>query len=351
MSIYKSPKGEYGVRWREGGKHRSRLIGTRADAQAFEAERRRAKRLGTELAASEMRFESFVPMFWRGHHPTISASTKEIREAYIENRILPRWAGYRLSEITPPKVREWQLEMIEQGIGNATQTKLLSILSLIFNEAILLGKATINPVDAIKRPPQQPVHQPDPFSPERVEGIRAVFLAEGRIAEATFTSVAAYAGARPPHEILGLTRADIGESAIVFRTTKKASTAARSTRLLSPLAEDLRDYQRHTGIAVGRLFDWTPGHYRGYRERLQKDFDLPRVYDLRHAFVTLLLQEGRGFTYIAKQLGHKPATCAETYTHLDHLADEEIDAEDAIRDARNAVREGTIGLQMTKEAG
>lgn len=338
MSIYKSKSGEWGVRWREGGQHRSRLIGTRADAKAVDAEIKRRRRLrGFESVASDMAFEEFVPIFWRGHLPTIEATTAERRQEYLEKRILPKWGRYKLLEITPPKVREWQVEMIEAGVGNPTQTKLLSILSLIFNEAILLGKVEINPVSAIKRPSQRPTHRPDPFPPSRVEEIRNVFLSEGKLAEATFTVIAAYAGARPPHEILGLTRADVGVKALVLRPQKGNAIEPRAVALLAPLAEDIEVWLQHTGIAVGKLFDWTPGRYRGYRERLQREFGLSRVYDLRHAFVTLLLQEGRSIEgYIAGQLGHHPSTCIDTYTHLKHLGDKQISAEDAIREARAA---------------
>ncbi len=338
MSLHRNSKGEWLVRWRQGNVNKSKLIGPKHLAERFEAKMKEQKRIGglDLLSEGEMRFEEFVPIFWEGHYRSLSASTKETRSNYIEKRLLPRWAGYRLREITPPRVREWQIEMIADHVGAATQSKLLSILSLIFNEAELQGKVPVgaNPVAPIKRPSQKPQHRPDAFPPERVEEIRKVFIEEGDLAAATFTSVAAYAGARPPHEILAITRADVSDTAIILRPDKGNATEPRSTRLLEPLRDDLRAFQRESEVAVGRLFNWSPGRYRSYRERLQDDFDLPRVYDLRHAFVTLLLQEGRNFTYVARQLGHNPATCISTYTHLEHLSDAEVDAEDAIWLAR-----------------
>ena len=61
-----------------------------------------------------------------------------------------------------------------------------------------------------------------------------------------------------------------------------------------------------------------------------------RPYDLRHAFVSLLLAEGRSVLDIAAQAGHAPSLSFDTYGHL--LADldgtESRSAEDVIWRAR-----------------
>ena len=43
---------------------------------------------------------------------------------------------------------------------------------------------------------------------------------------------------------------------------------------------------------------------------------VPRPYDLRHSFASLLLAEGRQPVYVAKQLGHSLAVLLSTYAHL-----------------------------------
>jgi len=61
-------------------------------------------------------------------------------------------------------------------------------------------------------------------------------------------------------------------------------------------------------------------------------------YDLRHAFVSLLLAEGRGVLDVAAQAGHAPSLSFDTYGHL--MADldggEKRPAEDLIWKAREA---------------
>jgi hypothetical protein len=58
--------------------------------------------------------------------------------------------------------------------------------------------------------------------------------------DATLVSVLAYAGPRPESEALPLTFDQIGRRTITFRATKSGAVVERETRLLEPLARDLR---------------------------------------------------------------------------------------------------------------
>ena len=74
-----------------------------------------------------------------------------------------------------------------------------------------------------------------------------------------------------------------------------------------------------------------------WRDALEAVGLAPTVpYVLRHSFASLLAHEGRSLVYIARQLGHSVAVCADTYQHvIDELEDApRIGAEDAIRQAR-----------------
>lgn len=63
---------------------------------------------------------------------------------------------------------------------------------------------------------------------------------------------------------------------------------------------------------------------------------VPRPYDLRHSFASLLLAEGRTVHYVAAQLGHSPALTLSTYGHLiaEYADAGSIDAEQEIATAR-----------------
>ena len=61
-----------------------------------------------------------------------------------------------------------------------------------------------------------------------------------------------------------------------------------------------------------------------------------RPYDLRHSFVSLLIQEGVSIVEVARQAGHSPQECLRTYAHVFEEFDpaERLPAEEAIRAAR-----------------
>jgi integrase len=66
---------------------------------------------------------------------------------------------------------------------------------------------------------------------------------------------------------------------------------------------------------------------------------LPRPYDLRHSFASLLLAEGKQPIWCAEQRGHTLAVFLSTYAHLiDEFEDRErIDADSEITMARREV--------------
>ena len=63
-----------------------------------------------------------------------------------------------------------------------------------------------------------------------------------------------------------------------------------------------------------------------------------RPYDLRHAYVSLMIQAGHTVVEVARWEGHSPAVCLSTYAHLFDTVAERIDPDLAIREARYGVR-------------
>ena len=67
-----------------------------------------------------------------------------------------------------------------------------------------------------------------------------------------------------------------------------------------------------------------------------------RPYDLRHAFASLLIHEGRlSVVEIAAQLGHNPTVCLDTYAHVmaEERDGEHVSAEEQIVLARGRQEE------------
>lgn len=336
----------WSVRWREGTKNRRRTFNRadgfkEKDAENFLLETRRRKRLGgIELGASEMRFEDFVEnVWWTPHSANLKPATEESYRRMLDKYLLPVFGNARLCDISVEAVEEFRAAMTERKVGEPTQAKVLTVLSAVFSKALRSRRVSANPVILAEGKPvayRQRIVQP--FPPERVEGIRAAFLSEGRIEDAAFVSALAYSGPRPG-EAMALTWADVDKKQIIYNASKVrgVGTKQRATRLLAPLADDLEAWHKESGVLVGRVFDWSPTKYHNWRRRhFQRVTDLSRPYDLRHAFVTLLLGEGRELTYVARQLGDLVSTMERWYVHLAHLGDTQLDASEAILRARRS---------------
>ena len=127
----------------------------------------------------------------------------------------------------------------------------------------------------------------------------------------------------------------------------------RAVRLLAPLAQDLREYRLAIGRPPSRPLSWSTTHGKAWDKTAWQTWrvdrwapacravgldPVPRPYDLRHSFASLLLAEGRQPLYVANQLGHSLAVLLSTYAHLiDEYAERQpIDAEAEIAKARKA---------------
>jgi integrase len=187
--------------------------------------------------------------------------------------------------------------------------------------------------------------QPDPRS------------AQTRQRDATLVALLAYSGLRPG-EAAALRWADVGERTILVQRATEADGAikatkgrkSRSVRLLAPLVADLREWRMAAGRPPARALvfprpdgaawtgeDWSNWRSRSWRtacERAGQD-PVPRPYDLRHSFASLLLAEGRTVHYVAGQLGHSPVLTLTTYGHVmaEYADAGRIDAEAEIAQA------------------
>jgi hypothetical protein len=123
-------------------------------------------------------------------------------------------------------------------------------------------------------------------------------------------------------------------------------TAAAGPRRLAASARELRPAA--LPVDGGRLLarvglaQLAQGVYRPVAEAV--GLSGARPYDLRHAFASLLIHEGRlSVVEIAAQLGHNPTVCLDTYAHVmaEPSGGETLGAEEQIAMARRRLERGS----------
>jgi integrase len=349
------------VRWRdERGRNRSKVLGRKRDAVAFDAEVRRLKRtrqLG-QLDAGKQTLAAFAQEWWQIHAlPNLAPATLKNYATLLDAHIVPRLGDLALHDLTAEQIQRFRVELETGGTGPASTRKTLALLQGILQRACEWGRLPTNPAVGVRKPPMRSGRAVTPLSPATLEHIRRHLLEHGRPRDATLVSVLAYAGLRPG-EALALSWQHIRERTILvdgalsvgeIGATKTART--RTVALLPPLARDLAEWRLLNGRPADRelIFPgvegqpWTPTAYRNWRRRIYAPVaeacgvEHPRPYDLRHSFVSLLIQQGMSVVEVARQAGHSPTMTLTTYAHVfDELApDDRIPAEEQIRRARD----------------
>ena len=362
MSVEKRTNGDgsrsWRVRWREGDRNRARTFRTRRDAELFEADLVRRRRLGTlaTLDAGQMTLDRFVADTWAPQRAAdLKPATRAFYAAIYRAHIAPTLATVPLREISPQRVAAWQADRVKAGGGRRAIRQALTLLGGILGYAVELEHLQVNAARAVR-----PVRAARPktgraLSAREVEALRSGLDEPWTV----LVAILAYAGMRPG-EALALRWGDIGEASIrveravsltggVVQGTK--TEAVRSVRLLAPLAADLAAWRLRCGRPAKTALviphpagAWSKDRWDGWRRRSfnpardAADIGELRPYDLRHTFASLLLAEGRAIHYVAEQLGHSAQMTLRTYGHVitDYRDREAIDAEAEIRAARGA---------------
>lgn len=363
MSVRKVGPKAYEVRWREGGREsrsRSRTFTRKSDADRFNDEVKRRKRMGTlaDLDAGTESLNEFVKTWARVRSQRLAASTLRRYAEVYDTHVEPRLGDHQLREITPDVIGDFAADLDAAGVGKPTIRKALYILSSVLKLAVVRRRVPMNPVQFVEKPHQQS-RRVRPLAPIVVEAICSLLGPRDRM----LVRVLAYGGSRP-FEALRLEWPDVRPKTMRLVDTKRKTE--RVVRLLDILGADLAEYRMAVGRpTAGYVFPrrdgalWHDTDYRNWRRRVfqpavvaagagqyvqagkTRRYVGPRPYDLRHSFVSLLVAEGLDIANVAKQAGHTVEECARTYVHVFEEFDpaEKVPADEAIRRARGEIQQ------------
>ena len=339
------------MRWRdERGRNRSKVIGRKRDAEAFDAELRR-RRIGELdlLESGNQTLADFAEEWWQLYAiPNFGRKTLRVYASLWDRHVLPRLGAMQLREIRPEIINRLMADLHGQGLAPGTIRKVVALLQGVLQRAVEWGRIQQNPARLVRKPTTKRRRDVTALSPRTVESIRDYMLRKGRRRDATLVSLLAYAGVRPG-EALALRWADIGERTVSVYASKTRSE--RTVRLVAPLAADLAEWRLASGrpgenalvfpgreggpLTEGQWNRWQEGIFRQAAHAAGAKG--PRAYDLRHSYVSLLIHEGVSVLEVARQAGHTPTVCLNTYGHVFDEFDpsERTPAEAQIRQARN----------------
>jgi integrase len=396
--IERNGKTRYEVRWREHGSNRGRTFDRQRDAQHWDSEVHRRKQLGplalSQLTTTTPTLDWWIEHRWTPEHAsTLEASTCERYANVYAKHIADQLADVPLSELSVSRLRDWQAGRMKASVSPGTIHKARTFLSSVLRHAAESEAIPGNPLALVRAPKALQRDAVRPLPPATVEEIRRALLdpppreigaaaagqrqrrryelpapgtTQTRQRDAVIVSLLAYAGLRPG-ELRALRFRDILDNTILvqraadpagaIKTTKNEHR--RSVRLLQALAQDVREYR----LAIGRpspatllLLDddgkpWDKTAWQMWRVdrwapacRAAGLDDVPRPYDLRHSFASLLLAERKQPTFVARQLGHSLAVLLSTYAHLIDEFEEadQVEAELEIASARGTARTSPV---------
>lgn len=330
---HKGPKA-YKVRWRDrSGAQHGATFDRKADADAFDQEKKRLRRGGraAQVAAGITLDDWRSRRYSRDHRRNLAPGTRALYDRHWDRFISPYLGKLALADLTFDELADWQYDLLtELGLTvdqvHKTRTALGSVLTHAVTAQVLPG----NQLHLVPRPKAPHTDEIDPLTPLEVEQIRAQL---DDIRDQTIVSLLAYAGLRPG-ELRALKRSDRRARTLLVQraanpdgTIKSTKTGhSRTVLLLGPLADDVDAYEHaHPGSRRGWLLDdvWEQHDWSNWRRRVWRPAceaagmdPIPRPYDLRHSFASLLLAEGQPVLDVAKQLGHAARMTLDVYGHV-----------------------------------
>jgi integrase len=339
----------------------SRTFDIEDDARDFDRRVRRLKQTGDPaLFADEITLRDYVVGEWWPNYAErrLALSTQESHSIDLDLRILPRLGQLRLTQVRPSVVERFAADLERAGTGRATIVSTLAVLQGVMKRAVRDYNLAGNPVKQIDKPSQRREREPILVTVEQVEAMRLWCLRCDDLRSATLIALLAYAGPRPESEALPLPWSAIRRRTILFRATKRGVPYERATRLLEPLAGDLRTWRAASGgppdgapvipnASGGPWLDhdwdnWRRRTFRaaaaaaGLRAGKSDGADRARPRDLRSSFATLLIYEGQPPQYVAAQLGHSAATLLRDYARVweDFDPSQRVSAQEQIESVR-----------------
>jgi integrase len=308
-------------------------------AQEQEALERREK--NTRPSDLNMNMSEYVQDHW-GPSLDVTKQTKEDYQRQYNCHIAPYFGQRPMSSIRPEDILKWRVQLKDKPattgyqLSANTVEKLTNLLGAILKDALANDRIHNNPMQKIKRKKPKQEKRIVPLSFETVQALAVGFAPRWQI----LVWIGYYTGLRPS-EMLGLTwdRLDYEKSTItvdrqlsrfsdqIFEKHLKTAKTYRTIPFPVVLQVLITDHVNRFGLGPhGLLLQNRSGKVWRYKDASAMFREVARplglekgegLHQLRHTFVSLLIQLNLNVKQIQEWLGHE--SILETMDRYGHL--------------------------------
>ncbi len=374
MACVVKRRGKWVVDFRDQtGKRRWETYETRKQADNALSKRIAEVKGGSYRTPTDLPLFATVAKDWLNGRRDRARSTFEFYERQLTDHILPAFGSKRIDLVTSGDVERFRNEKRDAGLMAGTVNSFLERVTSILHYAVKHQYIARNPgvhtlVERVRpvRLPDQAAEAIDESAVLTAEQARALIEASEKGLQRTFITTALLTGCRSG-ELLGLTWAHVDLDSRTLRVSRslswdrsgevtkpvfgppKTDSSYRTLDLVPELVTVLREWKLRSRFKTDTDLVFTNRQggalhlshlHKGLRRAFQQDDSIPiiNLHGLRHTFASLLIQQNRPVTQVAKLLGHKdPTITLTTYAHWFR------GAEDKNREAMGAIAAAIIG--------
>jgi integrase len=348
MSVHRQ-NGKWRVKYRVGGRQRSRTFTRKGDADRFDAEARRRRELGPVLSAeldrSSLTLAEYVAGSWRSHAATFAPATRA-KYAWALEKHLTELLDEPLLSLDVARLAAHQRLLLDHGASQSTVREVMTRLGGILQVAVEQGYLSANAGRALRKVRVDAMEEVRPLSPIELERLIASLTGRDR----AIVLLGGHLGLRPL-ELRSVPWSALGEGTLtVGRSHTKAS--ARRTRTLTvpdATARALREWRLQSGRPAEQTPIIGPMSANALRlwnvRRLRPTIAAATggrianatVYTLRHTHASALHYSGFTLPEAARRMGHGGGLHLRTYAHvIESVSGQRYDDLDALIAAARA---------------
>ena len=275
---------------------------------------------------SALSFSEAADAWSEKHWERIGAKTAETYTAPLR-RVKAEFQDEEAGAVSAQEIQAFLAELGKEGFSRRCVQMHRDVLNMIFNNAIVEGHLSFNPVSAVSMPRNLPTKKRELPADEAIEAVKA----GADLPFGLFALICLYTGLRRG-EVLALDFSDIDRQRRIVRVTKavefignnphlkspKSEAGYRSVPLLEPLAAALPE--KNSGLIFcredGGMLTKTQYRKRWLRYCEALGFEIT-AHQLRHGYATLLFEAGIDEKDAQELLGHSSiAVTRDVYTHI-----------------------------------